>query len=79
MHALVDAIGDIEPEFVHRVDGELPCVVLFEAAWFVGVESDGVVSDLVEEDGSGHWAFGLWGFEKLRDGAIAVGDLPGDA
>ncbi len=65
MHPLVDAIGDIEPELVHGVDGELPGVVLFEAAGFVGAEPDGVVSDFVEEDGGGHRAFGLWGFEEL--------------
>ena len=60
VHSLVDAIGDIEIELMHGVDRELPGVVLFEAAWFVGAKPDGMVTDFVEKNGGGHRSLGLW-------------------
>jgi len=65
VHPLVDAISDIESQLVHGVDGEFPGVVLFETTRFVGAEPDGMVSDLVEEDGSRHRAFGFGRFEEF--------------
>ena len=56
-----------------------PGVVFLKAAGLVDVEADGVVADLVQEDGDGHRAAGARGFDEVDAAAVAVDDVPGDA
>ena len=79
VHSLVDAIGDIEIEFVHGINRELPGIILFKAPGFVGPKPDGMVSDFMEKDCCRHRAFGLWRLQKLGHRAISIGHLPCDS
>src|SRR5690606_23941636 len=76
IHALAHPVGHLDPVHFHLLDREPPRVVLLQAPRPVPPEADGVVADLVQEDGAAHRPLRLRRLDQPAHPPRCVIDLP---